>query len=41
VNPNAQNEEDTRTSEELLDLIEAKGRDIAETLALLRGDGTQ
>jgi type I restriction enzyme M protein len=37
VNPNAKNEEDTRTPEELLDLIEAKGREIAEALAVLRG----
>jgi hypothetical protein len=27
---------DTRTPEELLDLIEAKGREIAEAIALLR-----
>jgi len=36
VNPNAKNNEDTRTPEELLDLIEAKGREIAEALAALR-----
>jgi type I restriction enzyme M protein len=36
VNPNAQVEEDTRTPEELLDLIEAKGREVAEALVLLR-----
>lgn len=36
VNPNAKNTEDTRTPEELLDLIEAKGREVAEALALLR-----
>ncbi len=36
VNPNAKREEDTRTPEELLDLIEAKGREIAEALAVLR-----
>lgn len=36
VNPNAKGQEDTRTPEELLDLIEAKGREIAEALALLR-----
>jgi type I restriction enzyme M protein len=36
VNPNAKNDEDTRTPEELLDLIEAKGREIAEALAALR-----
>jgi type I restriction enzyme M protein len=36
VNPNARNDEDTRTPEELLDLIEAKGREVAEALAVLR-----
>jgi len=36
VNPNAKSDEDTRTPEELLDLIEAKGREIAEVLAILR-----
>src|SRR3990167_8470883 len=36
VNPNARSNEDTRTPEELLDLIEAKGREVAEALALLR-----
>jgi len=41
VNPNAKNEEDTRTPEELLDLIEAKGREIAEALAVLRSKPTQ
>ena len=35
VNPNAKGKEDTRTPEELLDLIEAKGREVAETLAAL------
>jgi type I restriction enzyme M protein len=39
VNPNARNEEDTRTPEELLDIIEAQGRQIAEALAVLRGPG--
>ena len=37
VNPNAKNNEDTRTPDELLDIIEAKGREIAEALAVLRG----
>ncbi len=37
VNPNAKGTEDTRTPEELLDLIEAKGREVAEALAVLRG----
>ncbi len=36
VNPNAVAEEDTRTPEELLDLIEAKGREIDEAVASLR-----
>jgi len=36
VNPNRQPVVDTRTPEELLDLIEAKGREIAEALATLR-----
>ena len=36
VNPHAKNDEDTRTPEELLDLIEAKGREVAEALAVLR-----
>jgi type I restriction enzyme M protein len=36
VNPHAKNNEDTRTPEELLDLIEAKGREVAEALAVLR-----
>ncbi|MGH7378608.1 MAG: SAM-dependent DNA methyltransferase, partial [Candidatus Methylomirabilales bacterium] len=36
VNPNAKSQQDTRTPEELLDLIEAKGREVAEALAALR-----
>ena len=36
VNQHARNQEDTRTPEELLDLIEAKGREVAEALAALR-----
>ncbi len=36
VNPNKQAEEDTRTPVELLDIIEQKGRDVAEALATLR-----
>jgi type I restriction enzyme M protein len=36
VNPNARVEGDTRTPEELLDVIEAKGREVAEALAALR-----
>jgi len=36
VNPNAKPDIDTRTPEELLDLIEAKGREVAEALAALR-----
>jgi type I restriction enzyme M protein len=41
VNPNAKNDEDTRTPEELLDLIEAKGREVAEALTVLRGLATE
>ncbi len=37
VNPHARNEEDTRTPEELLNLIEEKGREVAEALRALRG----
>jgi type I restriction enzyme M protein len=36
VNPHRKPEIDTRTPEELLDIIEAKGREIAEALAQLR-----
>lgn len=36
VNPNAKSSEDTRTPAELLDFIEAKGREVAEALARLR-----
>ncbi len=36
VNPHVKVQEDTRTPEELLDLIEAKGREVAEALAELR-----
>jgi type I restriction enzyme M protein len=39
VNPHRKAVVDTRTPEELLDLIEAKGREIAEVIALLRGKG--
>lgn len=35
VNPNAKNEEDSRTPEGLLAVIEAKGREVAEALASL------
>jgi type I restriction enzyme M protein len=37
VNPHAKNDEDIRTPEELLDFIEAKGQEVAEALATLRG----
>ncbi len=37
VNPNRQVEVDTRTPEELLDIIEAKGEEIRELVAELRG----
>lgn len=36
VNPNAKSTEDTRSSAELIDLIETKGREIQELLAQLR-----
>ncbi len=36
VNPNAKRDEDMRTPEELLDIIEAKGREVAEALVALR-----
>ena len=36
VNPNKQAEEDIRTPAGLLDIIEAKGREVAEALATLR-----
>jgi type I restriction enzyme M protein len=39
VNPNARGNEDGRTPEELLDLIEAKGREVADALATLRALG--
>ena len=38
VNPHARPTEDSRTPEELLDLIEAKGREVSEALSLLRKD---
>ncbi|OGG48999.1 MAG: hypothetical protein A3F84_14275 [Candidatus Handelsmanbacteria bacterium RIFCSPLOWO2_12_FULL_64_10] len=39
VNPNAKKDEDTRTPEELLNFIEAKGKEVAEALAALRRAG--
>ena len=36
VNPNRKDTTDTRTPEELLDIIEAKGKEVAEAVALLR-----
>ena len=36
VNPNKKPKVDTRTPEELLDIIEAKGKEIDEALAVLR-----
>jgi type I restriction enzyme M protein len=36
VNPNARSQQDRRPPEELLDLIEAKGREVAEAVAALR-----
>lgn len=41
VNPHAKNNEDTHTPEELLDVIEAKGKEIAEALASLRAMKTR
>lgn len=40
VNPHAKKDEDLRTPEELLDLIEAKGREVAEAVAALRALST-
>lgn len=37
VNPNAKNDQDTRSPAQLLDFIEAKGREVAEAIAALRG----
>jgi type I restriction enzyme M protein len=36
VNPHAKSVEDTRTPEELLDIIEAKGKEVAVAIAELR-----
>ncbi len=36
VNPHAKKDEDTRSPEELLDLIDAKGREVTEAIATLR-----
>lgn len=36
VNPNAKSTEDMRTPEELMDIIEAKGKEVSEALAALR-----
>lgn len=36
VNPHTKSNEDTRTPEELLDLIEAKGREVSDAVATLR-----
>ncbi len=40
VNPDARREQDTRTPEELLDLIEVRGREVSDALTLLRGRTT-
>jgi len=37
VNPHRKPEVDTRTPEELIQIIEAKGREVMEALAVLRG----
>lgn len=39
VNPNKKADVDERTPEELMDIIEAKGREVAEALAVLRNRG--
>jgi len=39
VNPNRKAHVDDRTPEMLMDIIEAKGREIDEALAVLRGNG--
>jgi len=39
VNPHAKNNGDVRTPEELLDIIEAKGREVTEALNVLRNIG--
>jgi type I restriction enzyme M protein len=36
VNPNARTDEDERTPEDLLDLIETKGREVSEAIVSLR-----
>ncbi|MFN2387076.1 MAG: hypothetical protein ABR576_12485, partial [Thermoanaerobaculia bacterium] len=36
VNPNARSDEETRSPEELLDVIEAKGKEVDEAIATLR-----
>ncbi|TRZ53636.1 hypothetical protein D4S03_01440, partial [bacterium] len=36
VNPNRKDESDTRTPEELLDIIESKGREVEAAIASLR-----
>lgn len=36
VNPHAKKDKDTRTPEELLDLIDTKGREVADAIAALR-----
>jgi len=36
VNPHAKRDEDTRTPWELLDVIEAKGREVADAITTLR-----
>ncbi len=39
VNPNKKPNVDTRTPEDLMNIIEAKGREVAEALAVLRSLG--
>jgi type I restriction enzyme M protein len=37
VNPNAKSTEDLRTPDELIDVIETKGKEVTQALAILRG----
>jgi type I restriction enzyme M protein len=41
VNPHKKLNVDTRTPEDLMNIIEAKGKEVAEALAALRGNLTQ
>jgi type I restriction enzyme M protein len=41
VNPHKKPNVDTRTPEELMNIIEAKGKEVADALAALRGNRSQ